>query len=1034
MEPKSKFPQKQNPEDLLAGQKASAGQQQGTAGQQQVNNRLEEVKNRTELVNIRPEEVNNRTELVTSRPEEVDNRREEQVTSRPEEVDNRREEQVTSRPEEVDNRREEQVTSRPEEVDNRREEQVTSRPEEVDNRREEQVTSRPEEVDNRREEQVTSRPEEVDNRREEQVTSRPEEVDNRREEQVTSRPEEVDNRREEQVTSRPEEVDNRREEQVTSRPEEVDNRREEQVTSRPEEVDNRREEQVTSRPEEVDNRREEQVTSRPEEVDNRREEQVTSRPQRHQQAIAEDNTCDADDKSVDQGGEAFEGQANGSMEHVKASHGFEQSSQPIATPKDGNNGADWEDDEAVSEIVNKTIHKGDHVKLHVDSVETLQLLHEGRGEIADLQKAIGETGVAIRTDENEFVHVYFRNHKRVWSINPAALLKVGPTEPSALITEGDLVMIRTDKDQMRDLLKGHGDWVYKMESTLGKSGRVTKITDQGHLCVKVDGKVWRYNPEAVKKILPSGHVHVGAETKMQDVQTVDCVDLVLEKVTMTKMIMMIRKEDCSADWRNTGAENTPPASVLASAPRRGEGSHVHEKASHDIAEGDNVRVTMNQRTLPVIHKQHGLEWHDNMLEVVGMEGKVTKVTAKCVAVQFPNQARWHLAPGCLRRISLKGRDGVPYQKGDLVRVIKDEGKLKKLQSHCGFKRNMEATLGKIGCVMNCKDGKVKVDVMGRTWWFSPAVLSYTTLRERRAHVRDGDYVKVDVDAETFKNCQVCHGGYVDNMKKLLEQVGVVHHVDIDGDAVVYYPDGTRWCINAMSLGKVDPGECASVDVSGVLEVGDWVKVESDKNKIRYVQETTDDLKEVFGSGDISSPGVARGDLVKIAVDFNKLRMLQDGHGGFVDKMDEACGKTGRLMNVHDGDRLRVKVIGTTFFLNPQLVTRQGNPGLAGQTIEIVLVTGNQPQSVFLANMTGVQVGAWCVSHVENVHTMEACVLLGTSQDDSLAVCVAVAMAMLVVMTVEPANDVQENYRSEKKLMMKIMTMMLEGKDQGRKWM
>ncbi|XP_078691396.1 uncharacterized protein LOC144921871 [Branchiostoma floridae x Branchiostoma belcheri] len=770
-------------------------------------------------------------------------------------------------------------------------------------------------------------------------------------------------------------------------------------------------------------------------------------------------------------------------------------------------------DQVVSDAVNKNIHEGDQVILQVQTVETLQLLQEGHGGMQhDLEKTVGDTsiGVAIRIDDDEDVRVFFKKHNRVWCINPAALRKVGKVDVSVIIMEGDLVAIGTDIERIKTLQRDHGEWVETMERTLGKIGRVTKITQKGDLRLRVDGKTWTYNAKAVNKITmkkgvsgtsrQSGNcdkgLHYwkrgvakvctgcgectanGADCGLQGSpfrsrgspcgcreKTGGCADCGLchtcagedkeetdhKQSKMARLLRMLKKHV---------GEETGSLLQRRRTTKPGEDDDSVDEKAQSIAVGDKVRVTTGAQTLPILQREGGLEWQEDMLQLIGLDGRATEVSAKSVTVQFPHNGRWSLVPWCLTKVHVRGKQkgAETYQRGELVRVIKDERQLKKLQKdHGGYNHDMAATLGKTGSVMRCKDGSVKVDVTGMSWWFHPAALFRTELKGRESlvglHIRGGDIVRVDVDAETFKTNQVCHGGYVDRMEKSVEDFGVVHHIDIDGDAVVYYPDGTRWCINALSLGKVDPAECGQIDVSCVLEVADWVKVEEDKDRIKRVQEKTDcirwqegyyktagkvgqvrttypfndvitvhiegsgyplnpkllrraspaDLKEVFGSGDITNPGFTRGDLVKIAVDINRLRILQDGHGGFVDRMEElldlvgsvsfidrdgdvyvrfsirrlcfnpysltkvtpeedtfqvgdllliesdqerfkelqkptkhgrynpkmlpACGKVGRLLNVMDQDKVRVKVLGRTWVLNPQLVTRTGNPGL-----------------------------------------------------------------------------------------------------------
>eukprot|EP00058_Branchiostoma_floridae_P008560 XP_002594048.1 hypothetical protein BRAFLDRAFT_68512 [Branchiostoma floridae] len=321
------------------------------------------------------------------------------------------------------------------------------------------------------------------------------------------------------------------------------------------------------------------------------------------------------------------------------------------------------------------------------------------------------------------------------------------------------------------------------------------------------------------------------------------------------------------------------------------------------------------------------------------------------------------------------------KKGDQVKITDGET-FRAVQEKSGSSWNEEMLkhLGKTGRVIKRRRRQVKVDFAGTRWWLNPAALTRTTserVKNISHQLKEGDYVKVNTNPETFKSKQLGHGGFVDKMKKLIDKVGIVHHMDIDGDAVVCYPNGTRWCINPLTLTKVDPDECGDVhiDISGVLQVGDWVKVEADKDKIKCIQEvsvtwdegyykaagkvgrvshllplndlarvqiknasyplnltllkkaTPADFVEAFGSEDIKSPDFARGDLVKIDATLDRLKNLQEGHGGYVDPMKETCGMTGRVLGVISGDRVRVKVQGKTWVFNPNLVIRTGNPGL-----------------------------------------------------------------------------------------------------------
>ncbi|XP_035695819.1 uncharacterized protein LOC118429440 [Branchiostoma floridae] len=174
-----------------------------------------------------------------------------------------------------------------------------------------------------------------------------------------------------------------------------------------------------------------------------------------------------------------------------------------------------------------------------------------------------------------------------------------------------------------------------------------------------------------------------------------------------------------------------------------------------------------------------------------------------------------------------------------------------------------------------------------------------------------------------------------------------------------------------------------------MEVGDWVKVESDKKKIKHVQErtvtwdegyydaagkvgqvqttypfndvvrvsighkgyplnislvtkaTAQDVHEAFGSGDVANPAVARGDMVKIGVSVDKLKRMQDGHGGFVDQMEEATGTIGSVSYIdRDGD-VYVRFNVRRLCFNPDVLSRVTPVEDTFYVGDIVLVESDQ---------------------------------------------------------------------------------------------
>ncbi|XP_019642669.1 PREDICTED: uncharacterized protein LOC109483959 isoform X2 [Branchiostoma belcheri] len=629
---------------------------------------------------------------------------------------------------------------------------------------------------------------------------------------------------------------------------------------------------------------------------------------------------------------------------------------------------------------NKAIHEGDLVRLEVDSVETLEWLQEGHGGLGDLGEFIKQDGVVIRLDDEEDVLMRFNSHKKLWCVNPAALQRIGAADPdSSMIIEGDLV---TD-----------------ISKTNESPGRVMKITVSGDYCVKyMSGETTELTADDLRKVkmAPGEACEKGLHFWKRGVAKVctDCGQCTDKGASCNLKASPLRspgspcgcgnKEEgcadcglCRACAGETKEESDDEDGDLGKLLRAWAKRHEQEEeTAHGMTKGDKVIVDTDADTFRVLQEESKLRWNEEMRKVIGVEGTVVQSAKKSVTVQFPDGVKWSLVPGCLKKTSPgQHEDRSWIKKGELVKVLKDERKVKRLQQgHCGYKHDMQASLGKTGCVLIVKKDQVRVEINYKSWWFNPEALTPALQGsvEKVPAARQlivGDQVKVDLDVETFKTNQAGHGGYVSKMAELVDRVGVVHQIDIDGDVIVYYPNGTRWCINPLSLGKLSPEECGVVDVSGVMEIGDWVKVESDKKKIKHVQErtvnwdegyydaagkvgqvqttypfndlvrvgiehkgyplnislvtkaTAQDIHEAFGSGDVANPGIARGDLVKIGVSLEQLKRMQDGHGGFVDHMEEAIGTIGSVSYIdRDGD-VSVRFSVKRLCYNPDVLTR-----------------------------------------------------------------------------------------------------------------
>ncbi|KAH1024185.1 E3 ubiquitin-protein ligase MIB2 [Dendroctonus ponderosae] len=137
---------------------------------------------------------------------------------------------------------------------------------------------------------------------------------------------------------------------------------------------------------------------------------------------------------------------------------------------------------------------GDKVQVCV-TVEQLKGLQQGHGgwnpKMADYLEQIGT--VHRITDKGD-IRVQYEGCSNRWTLHPDSLQLVNS------FNVGDIVTFITDIETVKELQKGHGDWIQVMENSLGKLGKVLKVYSDGDLRVKLDGHVWTLNPMCVKRV------------------------------------------------------------------------------------------------------------------------------------------------------------------------------------------------------------------------------------------------------------------------------------------------------------------------------------------------------------------------------------------------------------------------------------------------------------------------------------------------------------------------------------------------------
>ncbi|CAH1250660.1 NEURL1 [Branchiostoma lanceolatum] len=666
-------------------------------------------------------------------------------------------------------------------------------------------------------------------------------------------------------------------------------------------------------------------------------------------------------------------------------------------------------EQAASEAFDKQIHEGDQVQVLVNDTETFRDMQSSHGGFAsDMSKVKGEVGIALRIEKAD-VHVFFPSINKRWCITPAALGKVKmPDIRSTAIIGGDLVKIAVGRKKLKSIQKKHHLWKNDMEKIrLDEIGLVKGVLRDGEVAVRMAGKfsnTWIFHPKVLQKTGKQGVIMCdkGLHHWKRGVSKVcvKCGECTAEgdECSMKGKPLRSPGSCCGCKSQVAGCAD---CGVCRSCAGQGHddiemldlfGSFFMQDLSKCLADegpneyglkrGDVVKVSVDKDIFKRQQEENGLPWAKAMVKLIGVPGIiVAKLPRNDVVVYFQNEAiSAYIFSGCLTKTSNEMVDekGL-YKKGDLVRVIKDEEQLKKLQdvTHGGYNDEMKKCLGKTGCVIKIEGRTVQVGFLfTRPWVFNPEAITEVSADELQKPIHQlqtGDCVKVAVSGKRFNVNQVGHGGPVDKVRQVMEKPGIVLYVDRDGDAFVLFQNGFSNVINPASLEKVNPDTCNYKDEdSSELKEGEWVKVDADKARIKKVQTETvpwddgfyaaagkvgcvenidpsrkivrvsintgvfpmtcalvkraslDDMQGHFTQSMIDSD-FARGDLVKVNVTPEELKVLQVGHGGYIATFenlgDLVQGKPGSVCFIDCEGDVYVRFNTERMCLNPKVLSK-----------------------------------------------------------------------------------------------------------------
>eukprot|EP00808_Paulinella_micropora_P005396 g31502.t1 len=318
---------------------------------------------------------------------------------------------------------------------------------------------------------------------------------------------------------------------------------------------------------------------------------------------------------------------------------------------------------------------GEQVTISADR-ELVKRMAEGFGGwVEDMGKYCGKTGTLLRSDERGTLAVRFEGGSQ-YGFNPAVVQRADPPGPI-----GSQVTVSSDMRRVRELAEGHGGWRENMDRTLGRSGRVLGIDDDGDVVVYFSdlGAQYCYNPEALSDYKPDGSAAAGPERR-------------------------------STPRSSSSGESALLLALLA-----------RMLGSDTPRNGERVTVSADRDLVKRLAQGCG-GWVDDMANYCGQAGILLEAssTSGMLRVRFEDGHKYGFHPSVVQRANSPG----PI--GSQVTVLSDESRVKELaKGHGGWSDDMSRTLGRSGKVLKVDgDGDVFVffSDLDKKFCYNPAAL------------------------------------------------------------------------------------------------------------------------------------------------------------------------------------------------------------------------------------------------------------------------------------------------------------------------
>ncbi|XP_053379617.1 E3 ubiquitin-protein ligase MIB2-like isoform X2 [Mercenaria mercenaria] len=491
---------------------------------------------------------------------------------------------------------------------------------------------------------------------------------------------------------------------------------------------------------------------------------------------------------------------------------------------------------------------GDRVRVDLNLDTYKPLLTEYGGWIPDLERVLGEEGTVMEVKDT---------NRRIVSVRYESLgitvraMYMNVLTKISTISAGDTVKIIQDQNKMKKLQVGHGGWQQAFVSILGATGRVVRVSDSKDAIVKVAGETFVLNQSC---LVLQQHA---------------------EEVAPVSSDADSLKRSFKGSFRRSASVSVPEA--------------ARRTIRADISVGVGTRVVRGPDWSPDFQDQDGGEGHvGSVVEICGLKdnGMYPK---QCVVVQWDNGEKNVYRAG--------------YEKAYDLRIYDNAGIGVKHNVKCAG-CDIDTVFGMLWTCSECPD----VNLCTECYFNDKHEINHQFIRHDTVDRSEGMQVPKRGISRTlpamgiFEKCKVRRGpdwrwhnqdGGEDKYGEVIAIVNFSPDTDRDAAEVTWengytnvYRLGYKGRHDVVCIKPVNGGKFYK-DHLPILKLDLEVKPPE-----ASAAKKTPTKPQVDDSVDKEAARFKEGDKVRIEIDIDVLKMIEDNRGAWNDHMTECIGKTG----------------------------------------------------------------------------------------------------------------------------------------------